>query len=148
MRCIIYDDKNMNLNDFAVINSNYESYPACIQTASITDSFYTYRRTCAEEHKITCDIDLYSKRIELDPTTMKKIAMYNKSIELRDMLQNIKDTKDTLKELKQEMVKLQSMNDYVRDLMCDYINSSYTKFEDFMEGKFSDWKFYDEDYDD
>ena len=94
------------------------------------------------------EVDTYSKKIELDPTTMKKIAMYNKSIELRDMLEDIKNTKVTLKELKQEMVKLQSMNDYVRDLMCDYINSSYTKFEDFMEGKFSDWKFYDEDYDD
>lgn len=146
MKCILYDENNLTLEDYNVLQFNSAYNPPIMECTPLDSMGSTYVNGLLE-HTINCVVDPTTKKIELDPTTMKKIAMYNKSVEFIKINEQIKEKERTKKYLENELNKLSDMSICIKELLHEYIdNSEYKDFEKFLKDKFSDN--YDYDWDD
>lgn len=124
-KVIIYDDEVMGCFESQVINFKYDEIP--IEITSLTDTYRQYIKGIPE-YCIYGSGDI-RRMIELDPTTMKKIAKYNKEIEVENIQRRIKEKKEELKDLEDKIddrvrriKKLEELSDnvYSLDLDKDY----------------------------
>ena len=85
---------------------------------------------------------------ELDPTTMKRIAKYNKDKELEDLNYKIQSAEDRLKGLNEEMAekekKLELMQDFLRQIWEDdcFDEAMYSRTDKYDYDE-DDWNDYD-----
>lgn len=85
---------------------------------------------------ITLEVDTGARIVELDETTMKRIAKFNKEKELEEINMKIKDAKKRLKnyeeKLKCESSRLVSLHDAVNK----FIDSDFPSVEEYYKDKY------------
>ena len=135
-KVIIYDDEVMGCYESQVINFDFKENP--IEITTLEDI----------ERKFINGIPEYCiygsgyirRMIELDPTTMKKIAKYNKEIELENIQRRIEGRKKELEDLDKEIddrvrriKKLEELSDnvYSLDLDKDYCEDDDDEDDDY-----------------
>lgn len=117
-KIIIYDDDNLLY---------YEGWSGSFEITNTPIEFYTcdspYLRTIDSlDSCFQCSISNYEKRnsIELDPTTMKRIAKYNKEVEIEKLDEIIKRKKDCIQELddvlQDKSKRVQKIQEYVNNI--------------------------------
>lgn len=144
-RVIIYDDEDLSLEDFGISNIDYHSNPnpSVIENTLIGDIKRKYI-----DGMIDCQIILSlsnsTKKIELDPTTMKKIAKYNKEEDIKELDIKSKKIKNDIKTLNKKVDKLEKMIPELKDLTKDYIDKDYTDFNEYLSDKYEKDYYYDD----
>lgn len=118
-RILIYDDENMNYK-VGYIGSIQEATPEAIEITSSGD--ISPRYILSRSHVFSCEIPSYQEldTIELDPTTMKRIAKYNKEIECLKLDADIKQKKEQIKELEDILNdrenRVKKLKDYIENI--------------------------------
>ena len=126
-RILIYDDKNINYK-VGYLGNIQEVMPDCIAITSLDEIQPQYISSGC--HTFTCDISDYQEldTIELDPTTMKRIAKYNKEIECLKLDADIKEKKEQIKELEDILNdrenRVKKLKDYIKDIWQLGINDN------------------------
>lgn len=96
---LIYDEDNM-IYTTGVVNLLDISLPEPIETTSITSLYRTYAPSFGPT---TIKIETYdlgsNDSIKLDPTMMKRIAKYNKEVEIKKLDEIIEKRKKEIEEL-------------------------------------------------
>lgn len=97
----------------------------------------------------TFEYSLGREPIELDPTTMKKIARYNKEVEIERLDKIIEGKKAELEGLTKEydfqLKKLENAKSFIKEFLGQ---SEYADPYDYVKGDFDDENDYDYGYDD
>lgn len=97
-RILIYDDKNINYREGYMGNLEMVA-PEYIEPTFMEDT--ETRRVSSRDYTFSCQINNYEEydTIKLDPTTMKRIAKYNKEQECLRLDKKIKEKEEKIKEL-------------------------------------------------
>lgn len=131
-RCFIYDDENLSLQDFMIHDVTVKNEaPLLVSASVIGDKMESYVGGIPE-YKVSLQLDYINRKVELDPTTMMKIAKYNDDIELKGINEEIKYKKEELKGLELQIKKLEDMIPELKELCCDYMNSDFIDINDFL----------------
>lgn len=134
-KVIIYDDEVMGCYESKVINFDFKENPVEITTLEDIERKFI---NGIPEYRI-CGSGYIRRMIELDPTTMKKIAKYNKEIELENINREIDSKKEELEYLEEKIndrvkriKKLKELSDnlYSLDLDKDYCEDEEDDDED------------------
>ena len=132
-KVIIYDDEVMGCYESQVINFDFKENP--IEITTLEDI----------ERKFINGIPEYCiygsgyirRMIELDPTTMKKIAKYNKEVELENIQREIKFEKDELKALEKDIEdrikRINKIHELVENVYDLDLDKDYFEDEDYDE---------------
>lgn len=118
-RILIYDDENMNYK-VGYLGSIQEATPNDIEITSLED--ISPRYILSRSHVFSCEIPSYQEldAIELDPTTMKRIAKYNKEIECLKLDEEIKAKQELIKELDDILNdrdnRVKKLKQYIKDI--------------------------------
>lgn len=118
-RILIYDNENINYK-VGYLGNIQAVMPEQIKITSLGDIEPQHIPSCYYE--FTCDISDYQEldTIELDPTTMKRIAKYNKEIECLKLDADIKQKKEQIKELDDILNdrenRVKKLKDYIKDI--------------------------------
>ncbi len=109
LKTIVYDETNMRLFDMYVteINGGANIPPTLELMGTLSD-----------------------EPIELDPTTMKRIAEYNKKKELKILNEEIKDAEMEKKQLQREIKILQAKLEKCNKFIDDTFDGFYDDEED------------------
>lgn len=139
-KVLVYDNNNMTL--FNGCLKSVEHNDNFVETTTLIDGERSYIpiNTTTE---FVCLLD--EKIIELDPTTMKRIAVYNKDVELKEYQDKIKDAKKELKNLKNELKNEQNKYEEVINFITSFTKSNFEHIDDFYRNRFD---FDDYDYED
>lgn len=136
-RILIYDDENMNYK-VGSIGSIQIDMPELIDFTSLGDTNHQYISSSCQV--FTCNISNYQElnAIELDATTMKRIAKYNKEIECLKLDEEIKAKQEQIKELDDILNdrdnRVKKLKDYIKNIWQLDIND-----EDEDEDDYYDW---------
>lgn len=133
MQVILYDDKEMRTYGGYIV----EWTEGCCQELDAT-LLKDCHRTIIRIPPITAKaiVELRQQIIELDPTTMKRIAKYNLDKDFEELNRQIKSAEDRLKLLNEEMEtkekKLQTMQNICQQIWNDgcFDEDDYAKDED------------------
>lgn len=126
-RILIYDNENINYK-VGYFGNIQEVMPEQIEITSLGGIQPQYVSSGC--HTFTCDISDYQEldTIELDPTTMKRIAKYNKEIECLKLDADIKQKKEQIKELEDILNdrenRVKKLKDYIKDIWQLDINDN------------------------
>lgn len=112
-KVIIYDDEVMGCYEAQNIVFDYEQNP--IEITTLEDIERKYIHGIPEFY--VYGAGNIRKMAELDPTTMKKIARYNKEVELENIQREIKFKKDELKALEEEIKDRQDRINKIHELV-------------------------------
>lgn len=118
-RILIYDNENINYR-VGYLGNIQEVMPEQIEITSLGGIQPQYISSSC--HMFTCDISNYQEldTIELDPTTMKRIAKYNKEIECLKLDADIKEKKEQIKELEDILNdrenRVKKLKQYIKDI--------------------------------
>lgn len=99
LKCILYDENNMRLYEAIIKSVSGEASSSSLNCEAV----FIYEPT----------------EIELDPTTMIRIAQYNKSKELEEINDEIKRKKRELKELQNQTSSLNTKLEAIQDYLID-----------------------------
>lgn len=91
----------------------------------------------------TIDFETSRVPIELDPTTMKRIAKYNKEVELESLNRKIEKKNEELKKLECEKQNLEKKLDNMKNFIKDFFETD--NLDPYI---FANYKDYDADDDD
>ena len=135
-RILIYDNENINYK-VGYLGNIQEVMPEQIEITSLGDIEPQYISSGC--HTFTCDISDYQEldTIELDPTTMKRIAKYNKEIECLKLDADIKKKKEQIKELEDILNdrenRVKKLKDYIKDIWQLDINDNDEDEDDYYD---------------
>jgi len=126
VKILIYDDENIAYKT-GYCTSFGVSSDAMEVTSILDDSKVHIQPMTADLH---CEISNYEEldNITLDETTMKRIAKYNKEVEIKRLDEKIKEKKEKIKELddiltdknkRVDMLKNYIANIFDIDVKCD-----------------------------
>lgn len=104
LKILIYDDKNIKYKTGYCASIDVD----CGMPIDVTSPIDSHGKYMAPMNSVlTCSISNYEElnNIELDETTMKRIAKYNKEQECKRLDEKIKEKKEKIKEL----------DDYLKD---------------------------------
>lgn len=126
-RIIIYDDKNIHY--LSGICGQCETKSEPINVTSISDNFSTYIPPMTSIFTAEILNSNTHETIELDDTTMRRIAKFNKEQEIKRLDEIIKDKKEKIKELDDIITdkdkRIKKLKDFVADLYDIDINDDY-----------------------
>ena len=97
MKAIIYDEKDMSISDMLIAQVDFEP-----EYLDITCHHDRDPQTTLINRYVTFTGTLDKNMIKLDPTTMKKILMYNKDVEFKKVNEDIDYYKKQLEYAKQD----------------------------------------------
>lgn len=135
-RILIYDSKDINYK-VGYLGNIQEVMPECVEITSLCGIQPQYISSGC--HTFTCDISDYQEldTIELDPTTMKRIAKYNKEIECLKLDADIKEKKEQIKELEDILNdrenRVKKLKDYIKDIWQLDINDNDEDEDDYYD---------------
>lgn len=118
-RILIYDNENINYK-VGYLGNIQAVMPEQIEITSLGGIEPQYIPSRCYE--FACDISNYQEldTIELDPTTMKRIAKYNKEIECLKLDEDIKQKKEQIKELEDILNdrenRVKKLKQYIKDI--------------------------------
>lgn len=134
VRCklIIYDDKNISYITGNIYEINVEPHYIEYSTNSwdINKQYFETSKT----YSVTTNNPVNNETIKLDDTLMKRIAKFNKEIEIKKLDETIKNKQEKIKELddllqdkekRWKKVKDYIANIYNIDLEDDYDDEEY-----------------------
>jgi hypothetical protein len=138
-KVIIYDDDELSLKQYKIDNSIDTDNYDCILINKNDENI---------KYKVDFGLDLIllekDSIIELDPTTMKKIYKYNKTLENEKLEKAIKRLDREKKKKKKQLTKIETAVQYFINNIEDFSNSSFDKFEYYCYDKYSnDYDYYD-----
>lgn len=135
-RILIYDSKDINYK-VGYLGNIQEVMPERIEITSLDGIRPQY--ISSRCHTFTCDISDYQEldSIKLDPTTMKRIAKYNKEIECLKLDEEIKKKKEEIKELEDILNdrenRVKKLKDYIKDIWQLDINDNDEDEDDYYD---------------
>lgn len=94
-KLIIYDDKNISYITGNIYEINVE--PHYLECASV-DTYEKYVEI-SKTYSVTTNNPINDETIKLDETLMKRIAKFNKEIEIKKLDETIKNKQEKIKEL-------------------------------------------------
>lgn len=118
-RILIYDDENINYREGYMGNLEMVA-PEYIEYASMGDT--EKHRLLGGDYTFSCQINNYEEHdtIKLDPTTMKRIAKYNKEQECLQLDEKIKEKEEKIKELDDILNdrenRVKKLKDYIKNI--------------------------------
>lgn len=116
---LIYDDENIIYREGYVGNLEMVT-PEYIAYGSLEDG--KTHRILGRDYTFSCQISNYDEHdtIKLDPTTMKRIAKYNKEQECLQLDEKIKEKEEKIKELDDILNdrenRVKKLKDYIKDI--------------------------------
>lgn len=140
MQVILYDKDEMQCFGGYLSGVTMQE-PEQIDITTLED---TSHRVIRGMSNISTDItiELQHEIIQLDPTTMKRIAKHNLEKENEGLLKEIEKNKKEIEDLKELYKTLQERLQYISDIGSD-IWQHGTKYVEKEEYKESDWNDYD-----
>lgn len=129
-KLIIYDDKNISYITGNIYEINIESH--CLECASVDT--YEKHVEISKTYSVTTNNPINDEAIKLDDTLMKRIAKFNKEVEIKKLDETIKNKKEKIKELddllqdkekRWDKVKKYIEDIYNLDLEDDYDDEEY-----------------------
>lgn len=143
---IFYNEEDFNCYHIDILEvkqeeqpiiDDYRSFDSTVHKVVGIPSLPTFEFTCGREP------------IELDPTTMKKIARYNKEVEIERLDKMIEGKKAELEGLTKkydfQLKKLKNAKAFIKEFLGQ---SEYADPYDYVKGDYDDENDYDYDYDD
>lgn len=132
-KVIIYDDEVMGCYETQNIVFDYKENP--IEITTLEDNVRKYIDGIPE-YCIYGSGNI-KRMVELDPTTMKKIAKYNKEVELENIQREIKFKKDELKALEKDIEdrikRINKIHELVENVYDLDLDKDYFEDEDYDE---------------
>lgn len=131
-RILIYDDKNINYREGYMGNLEMV-VPEYIEHTLIEDT--ETRRVLDRDYTFSCQINNYEEHdtIKLDPTTMKRIAKYNKEQECLQLDEKIKEKEEKIKELDDILNdrenRVKKLKDYIKNIWNIDLNEEEDDYE-------------------
>lgn len=126
---IFYDKENMKVYDFTNVSMSYT--PICNQQMRDNDGNVVEPLLRMEGISFSGETDCVE--VELDPTTMKRIAEYNKLVKVRKLDKQIatksKELEDVQERLKNQNRKLENLLEFQKD----FVNSAEIDIDNFIE---------------
>lgn len=116
---LIYDDENINYREGYMGNLEMVA-PEYIEYASMGDT--EKHRVLSRDYTFSCQINNFNEHdtIRLDPTTMKRIAKYNKEQECLQLDEKIKEKEEKIKELDDILNdrenRVKKLKEYIKDI--------------------------------
>lgn len=131
-KLIIYDDKNISYITGDIYEINIEPHYVEYSPSSwdINKQYFETSKT----YSVTTNNPVNNETIKLDDTLMKRIAKFNKEVEIKKLDETIKNKQEKIKELdnllqdkekRWEKVKDYIANIYNIDLEDDYNDEEY-----------------------
>lgn len=115
-KLIIYDDKNISYITGNIYEINVE--PHYLECASVD----TYKKhvEISKTYSVTTNNPINDETIKLDETLMKRIAKFNKEIEIKKLDETIKNKQEKIKELddilKDRDKRVQKIKQYIANI--------------------------------
>lgn len=134
---LIYNDKFINYRQGAVIRVDEET-PYIEEVTRICDN--TRRYIPPMVRNINMGVSNYgeTENIELDPTTMKRIAVYNKTQECRKLDKEIKEKEERIKELDDVLTDKEKRVDMLKKYIANIFDIEIKEDNDDDYGDY-DW---------
>ena len=129
-RILIYDNENM-----IYLTGFYGSLDISYETDDYT-TLYDESIRVIDKTIFTCEIDDTKRldNVKLDPTTMERIAKFNKEQEIRRLDEKIKEKKEKIKELddilQDKDKRVQKLKEFVANIYNIDVNDSEQDYED------------------
>lgn len=120
-----YDDNVMKI----IRLENFEThYPNCAYTVDETlkPQYSTIYWGCGDD------------KVELDPTTMKRIAKYNADRDVSILIKKKEVLEEEIKQLEEKQQNYIKKFDSAREFVNDFISSSNTNVDDYIKEYFID----------
>lgn len=134
---LFYDDNGMRVFDCSLFEIQPPEQTE-IDVAGLED-MQTYKiiRTGT---KATASITLGEIKVELDPTTMKRIAKYNLGKDLEELNRQIKSREDRLKLLDEEMEIKENKLNFMQNICQKIWNDDCFDEDDYVPNKDDDYE--------
>lgn len=124
-KLIIYDDKNISYITGNIYEINVESH--CSECASV-DTYEKYVEI-SKTYSVTTDNPINDETIKLDETLMKRIAKFNKEIEIKKLDETIKNKQEKIKELddllQDKEKRWEKVKDYIKNIYNISLEDDY-----------------------
>ena len=114
MQCILYDEENMY-----VFNCNLLNIESDTQEIFTEDGIRLIK-----EHEYTAKFQV-GERIELDPTTMKRIAKFNLEAENKKLNEEIETRKRVIEQLKNDAKNMVARIDSAKQAIYDILGDDF-----------------------
>lgn len=117
MQCILYDEENMYVFDGEVVNIESDTQEIFTDNGIgfIKNNGYTAKFQVGE-------------RIELDPTTMKRIARFNLEAENKKLNEEIEERKRVIEKLKNDAGNIIARIDSAKQAVYDILGDDFENF--------------------
>ena len=131
-KIIIYDDENMKY-----IVGYTGRYDISTNTIDYVIPYDGMMHSTAVGYTFSCDIDDTKRldNIKLDPTTMERIAKFNKEQEIRRLDEEINEKKEKIKELddilQDKDKRVQKLKEFVANIYNIDVNDDEDDYDDF-----------------
>lgn len=137
---IFYDDENMEVYNVENVQVNNDMHYC--EEPRRADMMPIVSLSCVAH---TIDFDTRFEKVELDPTTMRRIAKFNKEVEIKNLDKTIEDKKDELEEVRQEILKQEKKLESIKEFVGKFIKSNSETIEEYIEHDDDNEYDYDED---
>ena len=131
-RILIYDNENM-----IYLTGFYGSLDISYETDDYTTLYDESSIRVIDKTIFTCEIDDTKQldNVKLDPTTMKRIAKFNKEQEIKRLDEEINKKKEKIKELddilQDKDKRVQKLKEFVANIYNIDINDDEEDYDDF-----------------
>lgn len=119
-KLIIYDDKNISYITGDIYEINVEPHYLEYDNGSAFKQYYETSKT----YSVTTNNPVNDETIKLDDTLMKRIAKFNKEIEIKKLDETIKNKQEKIKELDDLLQDKEKRWNKVKDYIKNIYNIS------------------------
>lgn len=135
-KIIIYDDKNMKY-----IVGHIGRYDISADTIGYVIPYDGRVHNTVVGYTFNCDINdsKMFDNIQLDPTTMERIAKFNKEQEIRRLDEKIKEKKEKIKELDDILQDKDKRVEKLKEFVANIYNIDVNDAEDDYEDDYDDF---------
>ena len=119
-KLIIYDDKNISYITGNIYEINVEPHYLEYDNGSAFKQYFETSKT----YSVTTNNPINDETIKLDDTLMKRIAKFNKEIEIKKLDETIKNKQEKIKELDELIQDKEKRWNKVKDYIKNIYNIS------------------------
>lgn len=124
-KLIIYDDKNISYITGNIYEINVEPHYLEYDNGSAFKQYFETSKT----YSVTTNNPVNNETIKLDDTLMKRIAKFNKEIEIKKLDETIKNKQEKIKELddllQDKEKRWEKVKDYIKNIYNISLEDDY-----------------------
>ena len=117
-KLIIYDDENINYITGDILEINVEPHYLEYDNGHTFKQYFETSKT----YSVTTNNPVNNETIKLDDTLMKRIAKFNKEVEIKKLDETIKNKQEKIKELDDLLQDKEKRWKKVKDYIADIYN--------------------------